>query len=223
MATEVLECMLDVVNGNTLEITPATAPADNSSYTIKIKGLKSKDGEKTFPTTSVKVITAMSPMYCTLASLRALVDNFGIPEEDLLSFIRDASKYADFVGQDNTTTTTDANDQFALEEFTRTKACLDCLLRGAMMKTMNGGGTYTLDVATLQDPTNATAFKNLLDDLRKALKEWQDAIRGYYNEGRAKPKATRIGTKSNTNSQIAHTTVDKILNDFTRTPPEGND
>ena len=69
----------------------------------------------------------------------------------------------------------------------------------------------------------SAAFAKLLDRLRKNLHDWQDALRGYYNEGRAKPKATRIGTKSNTNSQIAHTTVDKILNDFSRTMPEGND
>ncbi len=222
MAIEKVDCSYEVVNGNELDIDLATPPVDNSKYTIRIRGLKSSDGTKTLPSMSINVVTAMSPMYCSLASLQALVSNFGIPEEDLLSFIRDGSRYADFVGQDKTTTSENANDQFAREELVRCKASIDCLMRGAMSKTMSGGNTYTLDVATLQEGTNASAFKNLIDGLRKELKKWEDAVRGYYNEGRAKPKATRIGTKSDTNSTIAHTTVDKILNDFTRTMPEGN-
>lgn len=62
----------------------------------------------------------------------------------------------------------------------------------------------------------------MLDLLRGNLKEWQDAIRGYYNEGRAAPVATRIGLKASSNSEVTHTTVDMILNDWTRTMPESS-
>lgn len=85
---------------------------------------------------------------------------------------------------------------------------------------MDGGGTYKLGDAELTDSTNSTMFKNMIKLLQDDLKKWQDAIRGYYNEGRAKPKATRIGLKSSSNSDVSQITVDTILNDLTRTPPQ---
>ena len=85
---------------------------------------------------------------------------------------------------------------------------------------MHGGGTYTLGDATLQDSINSTSFKNMIKMLQDDLKKWEDAIRGYYNEGRVKPKATRIGLKSSSNSDVSQITVDTILNDITRTPPQ---
>lgn len=219
---EKVESTLEVINDNTLEVTPTPAPQDNSEYTITIKGVKDMDGN-VMPPKQYKIITAMSPMYCTLKSLKSLTYQFGIPDDVLLMYIRDASQEVDFIVQDETTTTTDANDEYARAEYVRTKALINCLMQSAMDRTVNGGGSYKLDVAELEDSSNSVAFAKLLDRLRKNLHDWQDALRGYYNEGRAKPKATRIGTKSNTNSQIAHTTVDKILNDFSRTMPEGND
>lgn len=219
---EKVESTLEVINDNTLEVTPTPAPQDNSEYTITIKGVKDMDGN-VMPPKQYKIITAMSPMYCTLKSLKSLTYQFGIPDDVLLMYIRDASQEVDFIVQDETTTTTDANDEYARAEYVRTKALINCLMQSAMDRTVNGGGSYKLDVAELEDSSNSAAFAKLLDRLRKNLHDWQDALRGYYNEGRAKPKATRIGTKSNTNSQIAHTTVDKILNDFSRTMPEGND
>ena len=60
----------------------------------------------------------------------------------------------------------------------------------------------------------------LIDALKKALQKWQDAVRGYYNEGRVKPKATRIGIKSSQNSDVSFTTIDSILQDYTRSMPQ---
>lgn len=220
MAIEKIESTF-VVNGSILEITPSVAIADNSLYTIKIKGVKSLDGSKTFPEKTFNVTTALSPMYCTLKSLSALVDSFGIPEENMLSYIRDASKYADFVAG-GTAVKKGKTPSFAVEQFVRTKATLDCLLRACMNKSYSSGGTYTLGDATLEEATNSGSFKNMISTLRDELQKWQDAIRGYYNEGRVKPKATRIGLKSSSNSDVAHTTVDQILNDISRTMPEGS-
>lgn len=195
---------------------------NDSIYTITLSGIKSLDGTKKLKKTKIEIITAVTPMYCTLQSLSALVQNFNIPEKDLLIYIRDASKYADFISGNKANTSNNASIDFAKEQFTKTKAVLDCLVRGVVQKSYSDGSKYTLDVATYEERSNLSELQKLIDALKKDLLKWQDAIRGYYNEGRVAPVATRIGIKSNTNSEVSHTTVDTILNDFTRTPPEGS-
>src|SRR5574344_1941990 len=215
MATEKVDFSY-VVNGNAITITPVD-PAkvvDNSSYTISIENVKSIDGD-ILPNVDAKIRTPFSPMYCSVDSVRALVDTFGISEQSMMSYIRDASKYADFVAG-GTAVKKGQTPSFAVEQFVRTKAMLDCLVRGYMERSSTTGGNYKLDTIEIQDASNSTSFKNLINLLRDLLKQWQDAIRGYYNEGRVKPKATRVGLKSSTNSDVAHTTVDQILNDISR-------
>lgn len=224
---DIIEIAPEVVNGDTLTLTPkedGVTLQENSSYVITIKGLVSQDGKKTLPTTRLSITTSVSPMYCTLASVKSLVATFNIPDTDILSYIRDASNYADFIASENSTSssTTNTTLDFAKEQFTRVKALIDCLVRGVINQSVSSGDKYTLDVASIEENADLSSLTKLLDLLKPILKKWQDAIRGYYNEGRAAPVATRIGLKSDTNSDVTHTTVDKILNDFTRTPPEGN-
>ena len=204
-------------------ITIGTDPAlkANYCYYVTIKGLKTLDGK---PLDDIKATFRMpySPLYCSLNSLKMIVDAFKIPEENMLSYIREASKYADYIAQVQGVEVTDDDGKikFSVEQFTRVKATMDCILKGYMERTYSGAGAkYTLDVATFQDSLNSGAFKNLLADLAKELLKWQDAIRGYFNEGRAKPKATRIGIKMSENSEVAQTTVDNILNDISRQVP----
>lgn len=204
-------------------ITVGTDPAlkANYRYYVTIKGLKTLDGE---PLDDIKTTFRMpySPLYCSLNSLKMIVDAFKIPEENMLSYIREASKYADYIAQVQGVEVTDDDGKikFSVEQFTRVKATMDCILKGYMERTYSGAGAkYTLDVATFQDSLNSGAFKNLLADLAKELLKWQDAIRGYFNEGRAKPKATRVGIKMSENSEVAQTTVDNILNDISRQMP----
>ena len=205
------------VTGNILEIIPEDIQ-DNSQYQIKISGIQSVDGTRIYPDQIFTVTTAVTPMYCTLASLKAVTSNFGIPDEDMIMYIRDASKFADFVASALTNTT--SNTAFAKQEFTKVKATLDCLVRGFMISAKQGGNKYKLGEDELTEGDHATAFKNLLDALRLALKYWEDAIRGYFNEGRAKPKVTRIGIKASENTDVAHITVDQILDDWTRSAPQ---
>lgn len=198
----------------TLTVTPSSVE-NNSKYYITITGLQDKEGNA-LDDISIEVRTPYSPLYCTLDSLKLVVDTFGIPDENMLSYIRQASKEADFIAG-GTADTTD----FAVEQFTRVKATYDCLQRAFMDRAYAGGGsTYTLDTVTYQDSLNSTAFKNMFDRLAKELQKWQDAIRGYYNEGRVKPKATRIGIKSSQNSDVSWTTLDTIITDATRSMPQ---
>jgi len=200
---------------NILDIKVEDGIKANSVYTIKIRGVKSADGTRTFPDKTFVITTSVEPMYCSLESVKALVDTFNIPEGNMISFIHNASLEADFISGGKA----DPND-FAVQQFARTKAVLDCLLHGFMTKTSEGGASFKLGDAEITDATNSTAFKNLLKLLQDDLKKWQDAIRGYYNEGRVKPKATRVGIKSSSNSDVQWTTVDRVLNDITRNYPQ---
>lgn len=191
----------------------------NSFYFVTLTGLKDEEG-KTLEPVTVEYRTPYSPLYCSLYSLKLVVDTFGIPDENMLSYIRQASKEAEFVDEGKTIKQGQPIP-FAVEQFTRTKATYDCLTRAFMDRAYSGGGSeYTLDVATYKDSLNSTAFKNLLDRLAKELQKWQDAIRGYFNEGRVKPKATRVGIKSSQNSDVSFTTLDSIIQDATRNMPQ---
>lgn len=205
------------VTGPILEIVPETI-SDNSTYQIKISGVTSLDGKKTFPPQIINVTTAASPMYCSLSSMRAVTNGFDIPDNVMISYIRDASKYADFVAGGSAIKKGSKEVPFAVEQFVRTKSTLDCLMNSFMTKTTSGGGSYTLGDAEVKDPTNSTAFKSIIKPLQDALKMWTDAIRGYYNEGRVKPRATRVGLKASENSDVSQITIDTILNDMSRSP-----
>ena len=221
---EKLEGFVISADGSTLYISPPEGSEfqTNSEYVITITGLTTTDGTA-IPTVNIDTIMPLSPMYCTLGSVSALVSTFDIPKKDMLVYIRDASLEADFI-EGSTYGTSSDRVQFAKQQFVKTKVVLDCLMRSMMEATSSGvGARYKLDAAEIEESLNTSAYKALLADLWKDLLKWQDAIRGYVNEGRAKPKATRIGLKSDQNSDISHTTADKILNDISRTTPERNE
>lgn len=206
-------------DGKTITVTPSVTLKNNSIYSITISGLVDMNGDDV-PTFTSEYRTPYSPLYCTLDSLKLVVDTFGIPDENMLSYIRQASKEADFIAG-GTAVKSGSSIPFEVEQFVRTKATYDCLSRGFMERAYSGAGAeYTLDVATFKDSLNSGAFKDLLDRLGKELRKWQDAIRGYYNEGRVKPKATRIGIKSSQNSDVKWTTFDSIIQDATRSMPQ---
>lgn len=210
-------------DGQTLTVTPEGKLEDNSVYEVMISGVKSTDGTKTLPNFTAKIMTPLSPMYCTVDSIRAMVDSFGIPEQTLRIYIRDASKYADYIlSSSGTVSASDKKKRmFAMEQFVRTKVVLDSLQRSCMDRaSMGAGSTYKLDAVEITDSMNSTVYKSMMNALNLDLQKWQDAIRGYFNEGRAKPKATRVGIKASENNDVSHTTVDKILSDISRTMPD---
>jgi hypothetical protein len=208
------------IDGKSITITPTGKVLDNSIYTVTVSHAAYQSSGEGLPVVSAEFRTPYSPLYCSLDSLKLVVDSFGIPDENMLSYIRQASKEADFIAG-GTAVKSGQAVPFAVEQFVRTKSTYDCLSRGYMERAYSGAGSeYTLDVATFKDSMNAGVFKDLLDRLGKELQKWQDAIRGYYNEGRVKPKATRIGIKSSQNSDVSWTTFDSIIQDATRNMPQ---
>lgn len=199
-----------------LEITPVVPYQENSIYEIRISGLKSLDGKRSANPLYLKVVTTLSPSYCSLEGLNTLVDIYEIPEQTLLYYIREASRYADYL-RDGSAANNDGSVDFAVEQFVKTKATLDVLLKVYMRKASVSGSRGTLGDVTYENANSAPDIKDLIKTLKEELKKWEDAMRGYYNEGRAKPRATKIGSKASSNNDITATTVDMILSDFSRT------
>lgn len=198
---------------NFLEITPEEALQTNSIYEIKIKGLRALNKNKKLDVLKAKIVTELTPSYCSVESINALVEVFDIPEDRLLFYIREASRYADYLSNTSKTRT---KVDFEVEQFVKTKACLDALLKAYIEKASDSGAKGTLGDITFENSENFGSIKDLIKALKDELKKWEDAVRGFEREGRAKPKATKIGMKASTNSDITQTTIDSILNDITR-------
>ena len=211
------------VTDNILEVTPTDAAIlDNSSYKIKITGIKALDGTE-MPDQSFNIITALTPMYCSLSSLKAVTVGFDIDDSTMLTYIREASQFADFVASATSSASSSTNKQYieyAKGELTKVKATLDCLSSGFIAGSfMQGGNRYKLGEDEIEEGNKAASFKNLLDWLKWLLRYWMDAVRGYINPGHAKPKATRIGIKSADNQDVSFTTVESLIDDITRDMP----
>ena len=205
---------------NFIEITPATAIADNSIYEIRIKGVKSADGKKKLDDLRLKVVTYLTPSYCSVEGINSLIDVFGITEDRLLYYIREASRHADYI-MGGTAVKAGTTPTFQVEQFVKIKATIDALLKAYMERASESGSKGTLGDVTFESSENYGSIKDLIKTLKDELKKWEDAMRGYHNEGRAKPKATRVGLKASSNSDVALTTVDTILTDFARTGSQG--
>lgn len=204
-----------IVTDNILEVTPTDAKIlDNSNYKIKISGIKSLDGAE-LPDQTFNIVTALTPMYCSLSSLKAVTVGFDIDDSTMLTYIREASQFADFVASASSTAS-----EYAKGELTKVKATLDCLSNGFIAGSfMQGGNRYKLGEDEIEEGNKATSFKNLLDWLKWLLRYWMDAVRGYINPGHAKPKATRIGINSADNQDVSFTTVESLIDDITRDMP----
>lgn len=201
---------------NVVMISPKELLA-NSDYTFTISGVRNKNGEL-LEKKNFTIRTEYKPMYCTLTSLKMITDAYEIPDDNMRSYIRDASKYADYIISQ--TKSKIKTDSFAVENFVKTKATYDCLMRMIMSTGFDKDNRYKLDVIEYEYEKDLDALRGLLDDLAKQIKVWEDAVRGYWPEGRAKPKVTRIGIKSSSNTDVAWTTTESLLQDIARSVPQ---
>ena len=216
MAFERVESTVEAID-NVLEITPSVAIQDSSTYTIKISGIRSADGTKVYPEQTFRITTAVSPMYCSLNSLKSVTSNFGIDDQTMLIYIREASEFADFIATATTTNASGDTLMYAKGELTKVKATIDCLTNCFVGGSfMSGGNRYKLGEDEIEEGDKAASFKNLLDWLKWLLRYWEDAVRGYLNPGRAKPKVTRLGISASDNADVQQITVDSLIGDYTR-------
>lgn len=191
---------------------------DNCQYEIRLKDFKSIDGKSVLDSYTHRVVTKLSPSYCTLSDVIVLVDTFKIPESTVLYYIREASKHCDYIvsvagavsssGGNNTVT-------FPMKQFVKTKTMIDCLLQAYANKAAGSGIKGTLGVISFENTEKyATSIDDLLDDLRAELKKWEDALKGYELEGRAKPVYSIKASKTS-----EATTFNEIADSMTRELP----
>ena len=216
---ETIESKLSLSSdGKDLVVVPSTI-SSNAIYKITISGLKSTDG---FPINDIvkQYQTPFTPMHASLREMKPLQKQYAISDDDMRQHIYEASIEADFIQTSSSTMDSDTV-AFAKKQYAKTRVTYDILLDNFMTRMSSGGGaTYTLDTATYEDSLNSTAYKGLLDKLKDELSKWSDAIRGYTNPGRAKPKATRIGVKSDQNQDVSWTTTDSIIQQIDRNIPQ---
>lgn len=203
-----------VVTGNTLEIIPDKPLQDNSIYTIRVDKIRSMmHPDRIAMNVTVPVTTKMQPSYCTLNDVRFLSDMFGIAEDQILYYIREASKYADYMKNEDSVS--DAEATFAMREFVKTKVTLDALMNAYIRRAAGSSTKGTLGVISYADSENYNnSIGGLIDKLKAALKGWGDALKGYEREGRAKPRYAKKAYKEST-----PTTFDQIVNDLSRVLP----
>ena len=209
------------ISGNTVTVVLDDAEIqDNSQYEIRLTDLKSLDGKSVLNEYKYKVVTELSPAYCNISDVAVMVDTFvDIPESMILYYIREASKYVDYINNGGSSgtgsTTSNTEITFPMREFVKTKATIDCLLKAYVNKAAGSGIKGKLGEISFENTEKyATSINDLLDDLWKRLKGWEDAIKGYELEGRATPVYAIRGSETSDN-----TPASELINDITRDLP----
>ena len=219
---EIVPATLKIV-GNTVTIIPDEGEIlDNSQYEIRLKDLKSLDGKAYLDDYKYRVVTEMTPAYCNISDVAMLVDTFDVSESTILYYIREASKYADYIsaggssGTSSSITGSSTEVTFPMKEFVKIKTTIDCLLKAYVNKAAGSGIKGRLGEISFENTEKyATSINDLLDDLWDKLKKWEDALKGYELEGRAAPV---YAIKASETSDA--TPFSSIVNDLTRTSPD---
>lgn len=194
---------------NCLEIIPEGGIQDNSTYEIRIKQLKATNG-KVINDLNIKTTTAMTPCYCSVESIKILLDAFELSVSDILFYIRQASRQADHING-GPPTLVDGKPSYVIEKYVEIKATLDTLTKAYITGSYDSGMEGTLGQLTFKNGSNLDNMKLLMSELKAEVKVWQDAIRGYEFEGRNKMS---FGLRAN--KTLRPTPAGRILNDYTR-------
>lgn len=182
-----------------IEIIPKDGMKDNSIYEIKLKDLRALKTQDILDDIEVKFATAMSPMYCGIMDVASLLDIVDIPEDIVLYNIREASKYAAYIFEitnrkSRPNAKLDVNNiPFAVKEFTRFKAAKDCLLKIYMSLVNDNVVEGTLGEVVFKTRDQLPDIKKILEYLDSEIAKWQDAIRGFELEGRARMQSAIKG------------------------------
>ena len=138
---------------------------------------------------TIKICTALKPSFTDVNSVNALIDGCNIPDDIILYHIREASKYALFLNEK-----LDQNDtSFEVEQFVKYRAAKDCILRFYIDMASNAGVSGKLGDAEFDYNAKSFDISDLLRKLEAETKVWQDAVRGFKNEGRVKPASALKG------------------------------
>lgn len=209
------------VYDNCIEIIPKGKIEDNSIYTIKLNGIKSTSRAE-LERTDVTVTTKMTPCYCSLYAVKMLMEDFQLPDSTLLFFIRQASRQADYIHtrshNGNPVPLVDGKPPFVVEKYVELKATYEALTRAFIDGNNDLGMEGTLGELTFKNGDNIDNIWRKLGELKRDIKVWQEAIRGYELEGRNEP-----GFAMRASRTMYGTPADSILNSYNRNIAMGKD
>ncbi len=202
---------------NCIEIIPESPIEDNSIYDIRFNGIKSMDG-KILQNQQFKIATKMTPCYCSIDAVKILCEDFELPDSDILFFIRQASREADYINKGPVQRDRNGNVPFPVEKFVETKATIDALTKAYINGNNEAGMEGTLGQLTFKNGAQLDNLRKLLQNLKRNLARWQDAIRGYDFEGR-----NDMSFALRANKTRRPTPARTILSDFSRNVNQGRD
>ncbi len=188
------------VNGNTLEILPASGSfQNNSTYSISIESLLALDGTELGPF-EAKEMTAILPLYCHVFDVQALIGDLDIDEDEIVYFIRDASKYSDFITEARTMSTGTAD--YEIQQLVKYKAARDAVLRYYISHSGRSGSKGMVGEVSFEIAGSTPDLKNLLKALNEEVAKWEEKARGFIAEGRVAPVSVQRGSKGSALSTI---------------------
>lgn len=185
---------------NFLEIIPQDGIQANSTYEIRLRGLKSADGTKELESETLTLHSRMTPSYCSVNAVLSLLDGCYISHENVMFNIREASKYANYLMRlsPNCEYVFELDEQaFEVEQFVKYKAAHDCTLKFYMEKVANSGMSGTLGEVSFDTPKSVPDISKLLSQLRRDVDKWNLALQGH-KEFRAKARTGVKGVRSTT-------------------------
>lgn len=189
MRTRIKPINYDIrVIDNKIEITLKEGFEDNSKYKLTINNLMSLDGIATYNSTH-EFCTEFSPFFCSIESVNALVVDCEIPEEIICFHIREASKQAIF--KYIYPLKEDEIPPYIVEQFTRYRAAIDCLINYYIKKTQDAEESGKLGDVEYKNG-KAPDISKLVDLLKDELKKWEDEVEGH-GDKKAPPRFARRG------------------------------
>lgn len=205
---ERVKCKVTVYD-NFIEIIPEVKEGksplkDNSSYEIRIGSITDLSHTKILENAKINFYTNVTPCYCPIEGVRAIINVYEIDTFTILYHIREASRYANWIKPE--LENLDSSEiPFEVTQFVKFKAAYDCLLRMYIEKAAANGGKGQLGDASYALEPRFSDISKLLKELEGLVEEWRYAVRGYCLEGRVPPKATLRGK----NAKQANVTASK--------------
>ena len=198
------------IDGSAIVLTPTSPLEDNSVYTVNLKRAVSVDGLQEINDYLFDITTNITPMYCETTDVQLVLGEYYIPAGKLMLYIKEASLHADFINERSITEVT-----FEVRQFVKYKAARDALAALYLLKASNGGVKGLLGEVSYEYANSFPGIKDMLSQLDKQIKEWEYAIRGYYNEGRVAPVSAVRGSKS----QPTTNSITSLTTDTSRSTP----
>lgn len=175
------------VTDNCIEIIPDTPIEDNCIYYIQISNLKD-DTNKKMDQLKLTLYTAPSPCYCTIDTIRAIIDSSELDDLTIVQNIKEASKLADYYSTIKLTAAKinkkyyeqnpDA-EAIEKEQFVKYSTMKNSLLKLKTQGLLTGDLKATLGEISLDSESSPEEFDSLLESLDEEMGKWKDALQGY--------------------------------------------